>query len=134
AGGPAGRAGRAPPVLDGRVLEQPLRWRRPRLVFVCSMTDIGWERVPDAWVARLWAVMALAARHTFLVLTKRPERLAALAAWEAGAPLLERPAAPLPADPPPPLPPPDGWGGAAAEQQAVAGRRGPPPLPVPGAV
>jgi protein gp37 len=123
----------APPRLDDRVLEQPLRWRRPRFVFVCSMTDIAWERVPDAWVAQLWAVMALATRHTFLVLTKRPDRLAALTAWEAGAPLLERVAALLRADPLPPWPLPNVWVGATVENQTMAGRRVPHLLRVPAA-
>jgi protein gp37 len=60
-------------------LELPLRWRRPRLVFVNSMSDLFHERVPDAFVAQAFAVMARAHWHTFQVLTKRPERLAELA-------------------------------------------------------
>jgi len=55
-------------------LEQPLRWRKPRRVFVCSLADLFHEDVPDEYIARVFAAMALAPRHTFQVLTKRPER------------------------------------------------------------
>ena len=54
-------------------LGQPLRWRRPRLVFVNSMSDLFHEEVPFEFIDRVWAVMAEASRHTFQVLTKRPE-------------------------------------------------------------
>jgi protein gp37 len=57
-------------------LEEPLRWRTPRTVFVNSMSDLGHARVSRSFVARTWAVMALTQRHTFQVLTKRPKRLA----------------------------------------------------------
>jgi len=55
-------------------LDQPLRWRRPRMIFVCAHGDLFHENVPDEWIDRVFAVMALARRHTFQVLTKRPER------------------------------------------------------------
>jgi protein gp37 len=58
----------------------PLGWRRPRTVFVNSMSDVAHPRVPREFLARIWAAMALAHRHTFQVLTKRPNRLAALLA------------------------------------------------------
>jgi protein gp37 len=58
----------------------PLRWRTPRRIFVSSMGDLGHARVPRRAQARIWAVMALAARHQFQVLSKRPKRLAALLA------------------------------------------------------
>jgi protein gp37 len=58
-----------------RVLDQPLRWRRPRRVFVNSMSDLFHESIPDEWVDRVFAVMALATHHTFIVLTKRPQRM-----------------------------------------------------------
>jgi protein gp37 len=61
-------------------LEEPLRWRTPRMVFTASMGDIGHARVPRSFAARMWAVMALTRRHTFQVLTKRPKRLAAMLA------------------------------------------------------
>jgi protein gp37 len=60
-------------------LELPLRWRRPRLIFANSMSDLFHEEVPDAFVHQVFAVMERASRHTFQVLTKRHERLAELA-------------------------------------------------------
>lgn len=59
-------------------LDQPLRWRKPRRVFVNSMSDLFHEDVPDDFIAQVFAVMALAHEHTFQVLTKRPERMRAL--------------------------------------------------------
>ena len=56
-------------------LDQPLRWKKPRKVFVNSMSDLFHEDVPDAFIDRVFAVMALAPRHTFQVLTKRPARM-----------------------------------------------------------
>ena len=61
--------------LDEKMLTQPLRWKRPRMVFVCSMTDLFAEFVPEEWIDKIFAVMALAQQHTFQVLTKRPERM-----------------------------------------------------------
>jgi protein gp37 len=54
-------------------LDEPLRWRKPRLVFVNSMSDLFHKDVPLAFVQRVFAVMETAAHHTFQVLTKRPE-------------------------------------------------------------
>src|SRR5690606_22938674 len=54
---------------------QPLRWKRPRRIFVNSMSDLFHESVPDEWIDRIFAVMALCPQHTFQVLTKRPERM-----------------------------------------------------------
>lgn len=56
-------------------LDQPLRWQRSRRVFVNSMSDLFHEDVPDEFIDRVFAVMALAKRHVFQVLTKRPERM-----------------------------------------------------------
>lgn len=56
-------------------LDQPLRWRRPRRIFVNSMSDLFHKDVPDEYIARVFAVMALAPQHTFQVLTKRPGRM-----------------------------------------------------------
>ena len=65
-------------------LDQPLRWRRPRRIFVNSMSDLFHEALPDAAIDRIFAVMALAPQHQFLVLTKRPERMNAymLERWQ----------------------------------------------------
>jgi len=57
-------------------LDQPLRWKKPRKIFVCAHGDLFHETVPDEWIDRVFAVMALAPQHTFQVLTKRPERAA----------------------------------------------------------
>lgn len=58
-------------------LEQPLRWRKPRRVFVNSMSDLFHEAVTVAQLDRVFGVMANAPQHTFQVLTKRPERMRA---------------------------------------------------------
>lgn len=68
-------AGADVPRLDVEALVLPLRWRKPRKVFVCSMTDLFWEAIPDAFIDRVLAVMMLSPRHTFQVLTKRAERM-----------------------------------------------------------
>lgn len=70
-----GEVGRPELFLDERMLTQPLRWKRPRQIFVCSMTDLCAAFVPDEWIDRIFAVMALCPQHTFQVLTKRPERM-----------------------------------------------------------
>jgi protein gp37 len=56
-------------------LDAPLRWRKPRRVFVNSMSDLFHEDVPDEFIDDVFGVMALATNHTFLVLTKRPDRM-----------------------------------------------------------
>src|SRR3954469_22165837 len=61
---------------DPDALGLPLRWRKPRRVFVNSMSDLFHEGVPDEFIDRVFAVMALTPQHTFQVLTKRPERMA----------------------------------------------------------
>ncbi|MCG8506199.1 MAG: phage Gp37/Gp68 family protein [Sphingomonadales bacterium] len=72
---------KAGPVWNGAVrlneawLTQPLRWRRPRMIFVCAHGDLFHEAVPDAWIDRVFAVMAVAPQHVFQVLTKRPDRM-----------------------------------------------------------
>ena len=58
-------------------LDQPLRWRRPRRVFVNSMSDLFHEDVPVRFIDKIFAVMGLASKHTFQVLTKRPDRMRA---------------------------------------------------------
>lgn len=56
-------------------LAQPLRWMKPRRVFVNSLSDLFHEDVPDEFIDRVFAVMALAKQHTFQILTKRPGRM-----------------------------------------------------------
>lgn len=64
-------------------LTLPLRWRKPRRIFVNSTSDLFHDRVPDEYIARVFAVMAAARRHTFQVLTKRHARMRSLLSGEA---------------------------------------------------
>jgi protein gp37 len=57
------------------ILTAPLGWKKPRRVFVNSMGDLFHESVPDEWIDKVFAVMALCPRHTFQVLTKRSKRM-----------------------------------------------------------
>jgi len=57
-------------------LEQPARWRKPRRVFVNSMSDLFHPGVPDGFIGEVWDVMASTPWHTYQVLTKRPQRMA----------------------------------------------------------
>jgi len=66
-------------MLVEELVREPLRWREPRVVFVNSMSDLFHEDIPDDFIVRIFGVMAEAERHTFQVLTKRADRLAALA-------------------------------------------------------
>lgn len=65
-------------VLHPERLAKPLRWRKPRKVFVNSMSDLFHQDVPDDLIARLWIVMALTPQHTYQILTKRPARTRSL--------------------------------------------------------
>ena len=65
--------------LRENAVEMPLHWRRPRLVFVNSMSDLFHADIPESFIARVFDVMARAPQHTFQILTKRGERLARLA-------------------------------------------------------
>jgi len=60
-------------------LDLPMQWRRPRLVFVNSMSDLFQDSVPDDFISSVFNVMRKASWHTFQVLTKRPQRAADLA-------------------------------------------------------
>jgi protein gp37 len=67
-------------------LDLPLTWRKPRMIFVNSMSDLFHEQVPVAYIARVFETMERAEWHTFQILTKRHERLAELASslsWPA---------------------------------------------------
>lgn len=59
-----------------RVLREPLRWRKPRRVFVNSMSDLFHEEVPEWFLDRIFGVMVACPDHRFQILTKRPERMA----------------------------------------------------------
>lgn len=64
-------------------MEQPLRWSRPRMIFVNSMSDLFHVDVPDAFVRRCFEVMLQADHHVYQVLTKRPGRMARFARMNA---------------------------------------------------
>jgi protein gp37 len=64
-------------------LEQPIRWKRSRRVFVNSMSDLFHPQVPDHYIAEVFGVMAVARQHQFQVLTKRPQRMAQLTSSQA---------------------------------------------------
>lgn len=61
-------------------LAQPFRWKRPRRIFVNSLSDLFHKDVPDALIAQVFVTMAFASHHTYQVLTKRPERMRRLLA------------------------------------------------------
>lgn len=71
----AGRKLGDPVQLHPERLAQPLRWRKPRRVFVNSLSDLFHEDVPDEFIAQVWSMMAKAEKHTFQILTKRPLRM-----------------------------------------------------------
>lgn len=125
-------------------LTQPLRWRKPRRIFVNSLSDLFHPAVPDEWIDRVFAVMALCPQHTFIVLTKRPARMrdyfaarregdpwaeaadeiADLMGWESHAVVLE------PRD----IPLPNVHLGVSVENQQAADERIPDLLATPAAV
>jgi protein gp37 len=58
-----------------KALAVPLSWKRPRKIFVNSMSDLFQDGVPDEFISRVWNVMAVAHWHIFQILTKRPETM-----------------------------------------------------------
>jgi len=124
------------PTLRPERLDQPLRWTRPRRVFVCSMADLFHDAVPDEYIARVFAVMAASPRHTFQVLTKRHARLRALLGSSRFVELVRT--TPLveggDAVPHVPWPLPNVWVGVSAEDQRWADIRIPVLLDTPAAV
>lgn len=125
-------------------LDQPLRWRKARRIFVNSMSDLFHESVPDDFIDQVFAVMALAQGHTFQVLTKRPERMLAYLSrfddeqlkWErlgdAGGLHAGNAAYQNAGEAPWPLP--NVWLGVSVEDQATADERIPLLLQTPAAV
>ena len=106
-------------------LEIPLHWRKPRRVFVDSMSDLFHPAVPDEFIDRVFWVMRFAPKHTFQVLTKRPGRMSVYTPqWVRE----------FPGKPPPRWPLPNVWLGTTAENQATADDRIPHLLQTPAAV
>jgi protein gp37 len=128
-------------------LADPLRWRRPRRVFVNSMSDLFHEALTNEQVAAVFGVMAAAPRHTFQALTKRARRMREWFAWATSQPvpvrrLIEDAALAVPgaletipkAPPRAPWPLPNVWLGVSVENQAAADERIPELLATPAAV
>ncbi|MBY5849632.1 phage Gp37/Gp68 family protein [Rhizobium leguminosarum] len=140
------RDSKAGPVWTGEVrfneqwLDEPLRWKRPRMIFVCAHGDLFAEGVPDEWIDKVFAVMALAPQHIFQVLTKRPERMREyLTGGRRGGHLLVAAQLqfkfPIPSPAPwPHMPLPNVWLGVSVEDQKRADERIPILLDTPAAV
>jgi len=94
-------------------LDQPLKWRKPRMIFVCSMGDLFHEDVGLHEIFQVCKVMREAKQHTFLLLTKRPGRMLEL--FGSGTPL------------------PNVWLGVTTENQQRADERIPILLQIPAA-
>lgn len=73
--------------VDETALQAPASWKRPRKIFVNSMSDLFHEDVPIDFIGRVWRAMAATPRHTFQILTKRPERMRSLIVGEGLATL-----------------------------------------------
>lgn len=104
-------------------LDIPLRWKKPRMIFVNSMSDLFHEQVPFEFIFAVWARMAVARQHTFQVLTKRPQRMLDFFRWNDNklGPRIE-----------PYLP--NVWLGVTVEDQRRADERIPSLLQTPAAV
>jgi protein gp37 len=107
-------------------LDQPLRWKRPRRVFVNSMSDLFHKDVPDSFIAEAFSVMARAQQHTFQLLTKRHARMKALLSRPSFRDNLAHWGAPWPL--------PNVWLGVSAEDQHWANLRIPGLLHTPAAI
>lgn len=116
--------GRIPIQLHPERLEAPLRWQAPRMVFVCSISDLFHDEVPDSYIGRVFGTMAEAYRHRFLVLTKRTERMAEWSRGFAHYPRGDLRQRPVPGWPP------NVWPGASVENQYWGNRRIPDLLQV----
>jgi protein gp37 len=130
--------------LNRGTLLQPIKWRKPRKIFVCSMTDLFGDWVPDEWIDRIFTVMVLAPQHTFQILTKRSERMRDYISTRAGdwALTLSKAVddadlgkyADAPGRKMPQWPLPNVWLGVTAENQEQADARIPHLLATPAAV
>ena len=101
-------------------LTQPRRWRKPRRVFVNSMSDLFHEDVPRQFIGLAFAIMRECGRHTFQILTKRPERMLPIVSW-----IREYERGPIS---------PNIWLGVSVENQKAADERIPLLLKTPAAV
>lgn len=124
-------------------LKQPLHWRKPRRVFVNSLSDLFHEDVPESFLDRVFKVMVQAKAHSFQILTKRPQRMRDYLSrfkpdgegyvTRDGKPAMGEPGiGPIFADNR--WPPPHIWLGVSVEDQATADERIPILLQTPAAV
>jgi len=97
-------------------LEQPLHWKKPRMIFVNSMSDLFHEDIPFEFIHRIFAVMAKTEQHTFQILTKRPKIMLKYTTKLWGSPLKNV------------------WFGISCENQETADERIPLLLQLPAAV
>jgi protein gp37 len=115
-------------------IDEPYRWRKPSRVFVCSMSDLFHDDVPVKYIIDVLSVMAEASQHTFLLLTKRPERMAEIMCHETIAnDVWLQTSRGVNADSSP-WPLPNVWIGVTAENQEQADKRIPALLQTPAAV
>jgi len=118
-------------------LDLPLRWRKPRRIFVDSQSDLFHERVSDEFIARVFAVMSAAAQHTFQVLTKRHGRMRSLLSDDSFVAAVRRARFAFPhtaVTDTPAWPLPNVWLGVSVENQKWADIRIPALLDTPAAV
>ena len=73
--------------LDESSLHVPLRWKKPRKIFVNSMSDLFHDQVPENFIERVWDVMSRSPQHHYQILTKRPDRMADIVRRMSGPPL-----------------------------------------------
>lgn len=115
-------------------LDQPVRWKRPRRIFVNSMSDLFHKNVPVTWIADVFATMAYASQHTYQVLTKRPERMAELVASPEFVTLVRGRRETMGLNLAWQWPLPNVWLGTSVENQRTADERVPHLLSTPAAV
>lgn len=89
-------------------ITEPNKWQKPRRVFVCSMGDLFHPDIEDWMIEEVWSIMRMNPRHTFMVLTKRPDRMQK---WMYHLKFSED------------APAPNVWVGVTAEQQKEANYR-----------
>lgn len=68
--------------LDYKALDTPRSWKKPRLVFVNSMSDLFIDKVPVSFISKVWKTMEETPQHTYQILTKRPDRMAEILGME----------------------------------------------------
>ena len=115
-------------------LDEPLRWRKPRRVFVCSMGDLFHPDVPEIEILKIFGVMAETPQHAYMVLTKRPKRMKEVLTSPTVANDVWLMTSRGCTAEPSPWPLPNVWLGVTAENQARADERIPILLQIPAAV